>query len=171
MVFKSKFIKNWMLQKNFSLFYLKKYFSWNSRNAVDDDRKTWFNMKKFIYDSITLPGREIAFTTQLNIWHCNAENTDLQRLYMNIGVDGWSKDDVSRMGSRVEILRLVSVSTLEAEANVWRRLRECEKRFYKCSAFIVNSLLVIENCTYYRFPLFRGWGDGQLYRNTLSWFS
>ena len=73
--------------------------------------------------------------------------------------------------TRVEILRLVSVSTVEIEANVWRRLRECEKRVYKCSAFIFNSLLVIQNCTYYRFPIFRGWGDGQLYRNTLSWFS
>ena len=54
-----------MLQKNFSLFYFTKSFSKNSRSAEDDDRKTWFNLKKFIYDSITWPDREIALTTQL----------------------------------------------------------------------------------------------------------
>ena len=46
-------------------------------------------MKKFIYVSIT---------TQLKIFDRNNKNRNLQRLYMNIGVDGWSKDDVSRGG-------------------------------------------------------------------------
>ena len=77
-----------MLQNNFSLFNFTKYFSKNSRNAEADDKKTWFDMKKFIYDSITWPDREISSTTQLKICHCNDENTDLQRLYINIGVDG-----------------------------------------------------------------------------------
>ena len=60
-------------------------------------------MGKFIYDSIMSPDREIALTTQLKICHCNDENTDLQRLYMNIGVDGWSKDDVSRRGFHTRV--------------------------------------------------------------------
>ena len=62
-------------------------------------------MKKFIHDSITWPDREIALTTQLKICHCNNENTDLQRLCMNIGVDGWNKDDISRMGFHTRVFR------------------------------------------------------------------
>ena len=69
------------------------------------DRKTWFNIKKFIYDLITWPDREIALNTQLKIWHCNDENTDLQRLYMNIGVNWWSKDDISWTGFHTRVFR------------------------------------------------------------------
>ena len=62
-------------------------------------------MNKFIYDSITWPDTEIALTTQLKICHCKDENTDLQHLYMKIGVDGWSKDDVSRRGFYWRVFR------------------------------------------------------------------
>ena len=62
-------------------------------------------MKKFIYDSITWPDRQIALTTQLKICHCNDKNRYSQRLYMNIVVDGWRKDDVSRGGFHTRVFR------------------------------------------------------------------
>ena len=94
-----------MLQKNFSPFYFIKYFSENSRNAEDEDKKTWFKKKKFIYDSITWPDRQIALTTQLKICHCNDKKRDSQTLFMNIGADGWSINDVSRGGFHTRVFR------------------------------------------------------------------
>ena len=76
-------------------------------------------MEKFIYDSITWPDKEIALTAQVKICHCNDENTDLQRLYMNIGVDGWSKENVFRKGFYTRVFynkrRIALWNTSESE--------------------------------------------------------
>ena len=120
------------------------------KKLVRSDRKKK-SITKNIIKSIIFQKFLIFFHKKQYFFFCKTSRVEILTVFIHIFVGAKGlKEEADSMQlypllshSRIEILRLVSVSTVEIEANVWRRLRECEKRVYKCSAFIVNSLLVI----------------------------